>query len=64
MPVNWIDPILLVILFLFGLRGYFKGLFRETLSLGGLIVGFMLAARYDEPWQAWRRLTGMYPLLF
>jgi len=49
MPVNWIDPILLVIPFLFGLRGYFKGLFRETFSLGGLIVGFMLAARYDEP---------------
>jgi membrane protein required for colicin V production len=46
--VNWVDPILLVILFLFGLRGYFKGLFRESFSLGGLIVGFILAVRYDD----------------
>jgi membrane protein required for colicin V production len=48
MPVNWIDPILLLVLFLFALRGYFKGLFRETFSLGGLIIGFMIAVRYDE----------------
>jgi membrane protein required for colicin V production len=46
--VNWIDPILLVVLFIFGLRGYFKGLFRETFSLGGLVIGFMVAVRYDE----------------
>ena len=46
--MNWIDPIVLVILFLFGLRGYFKGLFRETLSLAGIVVGFMVAARYDQ----------------
>ena len=55
--MNWIDPIVLVILFLFGLRGYFKGLFRETLSLGGLVVGFMVAVRYDEQVAA---LTGFY----
>src|SRR5262245_65864429 len=53
MPVNWIDLILLVVLFLFGLRGYFKGLFRETFSLGGLIIGFMIAVRYDEAVAAW-----------
>jgi membrane protein required for colicin V production len=47
--VNLVDPVLLVILFLFGLRGYFKGLFREICSLAGLIIGFILAARYDEP---------------
>jgi membrane protein required for colicin V production len=46
--VNWVDPILLVILFLFGLRGYFKGLFRESFSIGGLVVGFMAAVRYDD----------------
>jgi membrane protein required for colicin V production len=45
--VNWIDLILLVVLFLFGLRGYFKGFFRETFSLGGLVIGFMVAVRYD-----------------
>jgi membrane protein required for colicin V production len=46
--VNWIDPILVVILFLFGLRGYFKGLFRESFSLCGLVVGFIVAVRYDD----------------
>ena len=51
--MNWIDLILLVVLFLFGLRGYFKGLFRETFSLGGLVIGFMVAVRYDEAVAAW-----------
>jgi membrane protein required for colicin V production len=46
--VNWVDPILLMVLFLFGLRGYFKGLFRESFSLGGLVVGFVVAVRYDD----------------
>jgi len=46
--VNIVDLILLVVLFLFGLRGYFKGLFRETLSLAGLVIGFMAAARYSD----------------
>ncbi len=47
--MNIIDPILLVLLSLFTLRGYFKGLFRESFSLLGLIIGFMVAVRYDEP---------------
>jgi membrane protein required for colicin V production len=47
--VNVVDPILLVILFLFGLRGYFKGLFREIFSVAGLVIGIMAALRYDEP---------------
>jgi membrane protein required for colicin V production len=47
--VNLVDPILLVVLSLFGLRGYFKGLFREIFSLAGLVIGFMMAVRYDEP---------------
>jgi membrane protein required for colicin V production len=55
--VNWIDLILLLVLFLFGLRGYFKGLFRETFSLGGLVIGFMVAVRYDEAVAAW---AGLY----
>jgi membrane protein required for colicin V production len=54
--VNWVDPILLVILFLFGLRGYFKGLFRESFSLGGLIVGFIVAVRYDDFVAGWAAL--------
>jgi membrane protein required for colicin V production len=47
-PVNSVDLILLAVLFLFALRGYFKGLFRETFSLVGLAAGFLLASRYDE----------------
>ena len=46
--MNIVDLILLVVLFFFGLRGYFKGLFRETLSLAGLVIGFMAAVRYSE----------------
>lgn len=46
--MNIVDVILLAVLFFFGLRGYFKGLFRETFSLGGLVVGFMAAVRYNE----------------
>ena len=37
-----------VLLFLFGLRGYVKGFFREIFSLAGLIIGFMAAARYNH----------------
>ncbi len=46
--MNWVDIALLAVFSLFGLRGYFKGLFREVLSLCGLVVGFMVAARYDD----------------
>ena len=47
--MNWIDLTLLVVLLLFGLRGYFRGLFREVFSLLGLVAGFIGAARYAEP---------------
>ncbi|HEY2988433.1 MAG TPA: CvpA family protein [Candidatus Binatia bacterium] len=46
--MNIVDLILLALLSLFALRGYFKGLFRETFSLLGLFVGFIVAARYEE----------------
>lgn len=46
--MNWIDVTLLVVLLLFGLRGYFRGLFREVFSLFGLAAGFIGAARYAE----------------
>jgi membrane protein required for colicin V production len=46
--VNIVDLILLSLLFLFGLRGYVKGFFREIFSIAGLIVGFMAAARYNH----------------
>jgi membrane protein required for colicin V production len=46
--VNALDIVLLSLLFLFALRGYVKGFFREIFSLAGLIVGFMAAARYNH----------------
>jgi membrane protein required for colicin V production len=46
--VNALDIIPLSLLFLFGLRGYVKGFFRELFSLAGLIVGFVAAARYNH----------------
>ena len=30
------------------MRGFFRGLFREILSVAGLIVGFLVAARYGD----------------
>lgn len=46
--MNTVDLILMVFLFLFGLRGYIKGFFREIFSLAGLIVGFVAAVRYNH----------------
>ncbi|HEY7163189.1 MAG TPA: CvpA family protein [Candidatus Binatia bacterium] len=46
--MNWIDLILVMVLALFGFRGYFRGLFREVFSVVGLVAGFTLAVRYDD----------------
>jgi membrane protein required for colicin V production len=47
--VSWIDPILIGVLALFGLRGFFRGLFREIFSIAGLVAGFLLAVTYAGP---------------
>lgn len=59
-----IDSILLLLVSLFGLRGYFKGLFRESFSLLGLVAGFMVAVRYDEPVAAFLSGYWKLPLIF
>jgi membrane protein required for colicin V production len=46
--VNWVDLILLSVLALFGLRGFFRGFFREVFSLVALIAGFTAAVAYDQ----------------
>jgi membrane protein required for colicin V production len=46
--VNWVDLTLISVFSLFGLRGYFKGFFREVFSLAGLVIGFLSAVRYGE----------------
>jgi membrane protein required for colicin V production len=44
--VNSIDLILVLVLALFGLRGFFRGLFREFFSLAGWLLGFLSAAGF------------------
>jgi membrane protein required for colicin V production len=51
--VNWIDLILIFLLALFGLRGFFRGLFREVFSLLGLVVGFIAAVAFVAPGSAY-----------
>ena len=46
--VNWVDLILFCVFALFGLRGFFRGFFRETFSLVALVAGFMVAVAYDQ----------------
>jgi membrane protein required for colicin V production len=46
--VNWVDITVLSVLALFGLRGFFRGFFREVFSLLGLIAGFTVAAAYER----------------
>ena len=42
-----VDLILLVLLALFAVRGYFKGLFLEVFSLLGIFTGILIAVRYN-----------------
>lgn len=59
---NIIDTVLLVFLFLFALRGYFKGLFRESFSLVGIFIGFVLAVRYHEPLSTLLKTSWNFPV--
>lgn len=61
--MNPIDPILLVVISLFGLRGFFKGLFREGFSLLGLFFGFFTAVHFDEVLAAWCQDSWHLPLI-
>lgn len=47
--MNGVDLILVFGFVLFGLRGFFRGLFREVFALVGLIAGFMLAVAFLQP---------------
>jgi membrane protein required for colicin V production len=62
--VNWIDLILICMLALFGLRGFFRGLFREVFSLLGLIAGFMMAVAFLPSAAAYAAAFWKVPPLF
>lgn len=53
LPVNWIDITLLVVLGLFSLRGFYRGLFREVFSVVGMGAGLLAAMTYHEPATQW-----------
>ncbi|MGI2336741.1 MAG: CvpA family protein [Dehalogenimonas sp.] len=46
--MNWIDIVILVILALLVFRGLTQGLIKSLAGLLGLIVGIMLAGRFNE----------------
>ena len=60
-----LDLILIFLLFLFAIRGFFKGLFRETFSLLGLFTGFLVAVQFYEPastlWQGYWKVSPIIP---
>ena len=43
-----VDLTLVVLLSLFAVRGYFRGLFLEVLSILGIFAGFIAALQYNE----------------
>lgn len=47
--MNQVDALLLVVLVPFALRGWVRGFCRETLGLGGLVGGVLLAAAGGPP---------------
>ena len=62
--MNWIDVILASVLALFGLRGFFRGFFREVFSLLGLIAGFILATEWAQPATKYAAMWWNLPPLF
>ncbi|MFQ5541704.1 MAG: CvpA family protein [Candidatus Binatia bacterium] len=56
-----LDLILIFLLFLFAVRGFFKGLFRESFSLLGLFTGFLVAVQFYESasalWQSYWKVS-------
>ena len=43
-----VDLTLVILLTLFAVRGYFRGLFLEVLSILGIFAGFLSAVRYNQ----------------
>src|SRR5262245_10115527 len=44
-----LDAVLLLLLVLFSLRGFWRGFLREALGLAGLVLAGMLVVRWSEP---------------
>ena len=50
--------VLLLLLVLFALRGFWRGFLRETLGLAGLVLAAMLVVRWSEPLAGMPRWPG------
>jgi uncharacterized membrane protein required for colicin V production len=62
--VNAVDVILIVLLSLCGVRGFVRGLFRETMGLAGFVLGAGTAVLYWRPVAALlTRYFGLGPVL-
>jgi len=48
LAVSIVDLTLIVLLSLFAVRGYFRGLFLEVLSIVGIFTGFIAALQYND----------------
>ena len=51
--INWFDLITIVLIVLFGLRGFVNGIIREIFGILGLIGGLILAVNYRAEAGAW-----------
>ena len=47
--MNWLDILIIVLLFIPTFLGLRKGLIRAALSLAGLLIGVVLAGRFYDP---------------
>ncbi|QKF64154.1 CvpA family protein [Campylobacter corcagiensis] len=59
--LNWLDLIIIGLVFVFGLKGLSSGLIREIFGIIGIIGGFVLAIRYKAEVGAWIS-TNIYDL--
>lgn len=51
--LNWLDLIIIGLVFIFGLKGLSSGLIREIFGIIGIIGGFVAAIRYKAEVGAW-----------
>jgi membrane protein required for colicin V production len=47
--LNWLDIIILLIIFVFTFFGFRKGFLRKFLGIAGIILGFILAVKFYRP---------------
>jgi membrane protein required for colicin V production len=59
--VTTLDVLLLVVLALFALRGFWRGFVRETMGLAALLGGIVGAALWADPLSVWAQTERLMP---